>query len=123
MFTDDNGGAYSPQVLTNVSHGMAVMREERFGPVGGIMAVKDDDEAIKLMNDCAYGLNAAIHTADAEAADLIGARLEIVFMNRCDHLDPAPCWTGCKITGRGAAPSVLGFLTLTRPKSYHLRKA
>jgi len=42
-------------------------------------------------------------------------------MNRCDYLDPALCWTGCKQTGRGAALSELGYHALTRPKSYHLR--
>ncbi|MBL9058866.1 MAG: aldehyde dehydrogenase family protein, partial [Mangrovicoccus sp.] len=125
-FAEDDGGAYlTPQVLTGVSHAMAVMREESFGPVVGIMPVRDDDEAVALMNDCAYGLTAAIYTRDVEAADRIGARLETgtVFLNRCDYLDPALCWTGCKATGRGAALSVLGFQTVTRPKSYHLRKA
>ena len=59
----------------------------------------------------------------ASAAE-IGARLETgtVFMNRADYLDPALCWTGCKATGRGAALGRLGYLSLTRPKSYHLRR-
>ncbi len=125
-FATDDGGAYlTPQVLTGVTHDMAVMREESFGPVVGIMPVKDDDEAIALMNDCQYGLTAAIYTRDAAAADAIGARLQsgTVFMNRCDYLDPALCWTGCKDTGRGTGLSVLGFHALTRPKSYHLKKA
>jgi acyl-CoA reductase-like NAD-dependent aldehyde dehydrogenase len=89
------------------------------------MSVKDDDEAVALMNDSVFGLTAAIYTADAEAADSIGARLQTgtVFMNRCDYLDPALCWTGCKDTGRGAGLSVLGFQALTRAKSYHLKKA
>jgi acyl-CoA reductase-like NAD-dependent aldehyde dehydrogenase len=43
----DDGGAYvTPQILTNVTHDMRVMRDESFGPVVGIMAVKDDEEAI-----------------------------------------------------------------------------
>jgi len=77
------------------------------------------------MNDSVFGLTAAIYTKDAQAAEAIGARLETgtVFMNRCDYLDPALCWTGCKDTGRGAGLSVLGFQALTRPKSYHLKKA
>ena len=41
---------------------------------------------------------------------------------RCDYLDPALCWTGCKDTGRGAALGHLGYLAVTRPKSYHLKK-
>lgn len=124
-FPADDGGAYlAPQVLVNVDHSMRVMREESFGPVVGIMKVSGDDEAVALMNDSPYGLTAAIYTADAEAAAGIGARLETgtVFMNRCDYLDPALCWTGCKDTGRGAALSALGFHAVTRPKSYHLKK-
>lgn len=122
----DDGGAYvTPQILTNVNHNMRVMRDESFGPVVGIMPVKDDEEAITLMNDCQFGLTASIWTADAAAAEAIGDRIETgtVFMNRCDYLDPALCWTGCKDTGRGAGLSVLGFQSLTRPKSYHLKKA
>ncbi|MDN2565623.1 aldehyde dehydrogenase family protein [Aquibium sp. A9E412] len=122
----DDGAAYlTPQVLTGVDHQMAVMREESFGPVVGIMPVRDDEEAVALMNDSHYGLTASLWTADAAAAEAIGARLETgtVFMNRCDYLDPALCWTGCKDTGRGAGLSVLGYHGLTRPKSYHLKKA
>lgn len=124
-FPQDDGGAYlAPQLLVGVTHDMRVMREESFGPVVGIMPVRDDDEAVALMNDCDYGLTASIWTADADAAMAIGARLETgtVYMNRCDYLDPALCWTGCKDTGRGAALSGLGYLAVTRPKSYHLRK-
>ncbi len=121
----DDGGAYvSPQILTDVNHTMTVMREETFGPVVGIMKVESDEEAIALMNDSAYGLTASLWTGDAQRAATIGARLEngIVFMNRCDYVDPALCWTGCKNTGRGGSLSTLGFHAVTRPKSYHLKK-
>lgn len=125
LFPADDGGAYlAPQVLVDVTHDMAVMREESFGPVVGIMRVPDDDTAIALMNDSDYGLTASIWTRDADAARSIGARLATgtVFMNRCDYLDPALCWTGCKDTGRGASLSLLGYQAVTRPKSYHLKK-
>ena len=36
--------------------------------------------------------------------------------------DPALCWTGCKDTGRGGSLSILGYYSVTRPKSYHLKK-
>lgn len=125
-FAEDDGGAYlTPQILTNVNHDMRVMREESFGPVVGIMKVKDDEEAIALMNDSDYGLTASLWTADIDRALKIGRRIETgtVFMNRCDYLDPALCWTGCKDTGRGGGLSVIGYHNLTRPKSYHLKKA
>jgi acyl-CoA reductase-like NAD-dependent aldehyde dehydrogenase len=122
----DDGGAYlTPQILTNVTHKMRVMRDESFGPVVGIMPVKDDEEAIALMNDSPFGLTASIWSTDAEAAEQIADRIETgtVFLNRCDYLDPALCWTGCKDTGRGQGLSKLAYQALTRPKSYHLKKA
>ncbi|SIO04756.1 aldehyde dehydrogenase family protein [Vannielia litorea] len=122
---EDDGGAYlTPQILTNVTHDMEVMREESFGPVVGIMPVSGDEEAIALMNDCRYGLTASIWTGDVERAARIGDALETgtVFMNRADYLDPGLCWTGCKDTGRGGGLSVIGYQNLTRPKSYHLKK-
>jgi acyl-CoA reductase-like NAD-dependent aldehyde dehydrogenase len=121
---DKEGTPYLPaQVLVDVNHGMAVMTEETFGPVVGIQAVKNDEEAIALMNDSRYGLTASIWTRDAEAALRIGDRVETGtwFMNRCDYLDPALAWTGVKDSGRGCTLSRLGLETFTRPKSFHLR--
>lgn len=121
---DRPGSAYmAPQVLVNVDHRMSLMRDESFGPVVGIMAVEDDDEAVALMNDSEFGLTASIWTADLDAAEAIGDRIATgtVFMNRCDALDPALAWTGVKNTGRGATLSRVGYETLTRPKSFHLR--
>lgn len=126
LFPADDGGAYlAPQILVDVDHSMRVMMEESFGPVVGIMQVSGDAEAIRLMNDSPYGLTCSIWTDDTDAAADIGAQVATgtVFMNRCDYLDPALCWTGCKDTGHGAALSALGYYAVTRPKSYHLKKA
>ncbi len=122
---DDGESAYvAPQILIDVDHSMEFMTEETFGPAVGIMKVKNDDEAIKLMNESKYGLTASLWTQDPERAGRIGREIETgtVFMNRADYLDPALCWTGVKETGRGGSLSVIGFQNLTRPKSYHLKK-
>jgi acyl-CoA reductase-like NAD-dependent aldehyde dehydrogenase len=112
-----------PQVLTAVDHDMAVMREETFGPVVGIMKVGSDDEAVRLINDCDYGLTASIWTRDMDAAALLAPRLEAgtIFANRCDYLDPRLAWTGFKESGRGASLGRYGFEAVTRPRSFHLR--
>jgi acyl-CoA reductase-like NAD-dependent aldehyde dehydrogenase len=126
LFPTDDGGTYlMPQILVDVTHKMRVMREESFGPVVGIMKVANDEEAIALMNDSDFGLTASLWTRDPVRAAAIGARIETgtVFMNRADYLDPGLCWTGCKDTGRGGSLSVIGYHNLTRPKSYHLKKA
>jgi acyl-CoA reductase-like NAD-dependent aldehyde dehydrogenase len=118
------GTAYlAPQILIHVDHSMPIMREEAFGPVAGIMKVSSDEDAIRLMNDSAFGLTAAIWTSDAEAALAIGDRIETGtwFMNRCDYLDPALAWGGIKDSGRSCTLSVVGYEHLTRPKSFHLR--
>ncbi|SLN28845.1 Betaine aldehyde dehydrogenase [Roseovarius litorisediminis] len=124
-FAEDDGAAYlTPQILTNVTHDMRVMRDESFGPVVGIMPVKDDAEAIALMNDSNFGLTASLWTRDLDRAARVGDAVETgtVFMNRADYLDPGLCWTGCKDTGRGGGLSIIGYHNLTRPKSYHLKK-
>ncbi len=125
QFAADAAGTpyLAPQILIDVDHRMRVMTEETFGPVVGIMAVGSDEEAVELMNDSAYGLTAAIYTADVERAIRIGGRLATgtVFMNRCDYLDPGLAWTGVKDSGRGVSLSSLGYEVLTRPRSFHLR--
>ena len=113
----------APQVLVDVDHSMAIMREETFGPAVGIMKVASDAEALRLMNDSEFGLTAAIFSADTARAEALGDALETgtVFLNRCDYLDPALAWTGVKNSGRGCTLSSVGFEQLTRPKSYHFK--
>jgi acyl-CoA reductase-like NAD-dependent aldehyde dehydrogenase len=119
----ENSPYLAPQVLLGVDHSMSVMREESFGPIVGIMSVENDEEALQLMNDSDLGLTASLWSTDQATVEALGDRLQTgtVFMNRCDYLDPALCWTGIKNTGRGAALSKLGYLQLSRAKSFHLK--
>ena len=113
----------APQVLIHVDHTMDIMQEETFGPVVGIMPVKSDEEAVRLMNDSKYGLTASIWTKDMERALRIGDQVQTGtwFMNRCDYLDPELAWTGVKDSGKGCTLSSRGYDHVTRPKSFHLK--
>ena len=124
IFPKEHKNYLVPQVLTNVNHDMNFMTEETFGPCVGIMKVKDENEAIKLMNDSPYGLTASIWTKDLEIAEKIGNKVQTgtFYMNRCDYLDPALSWTGVKETGKGCSLSEIAYERLTSPKSFHLRK-
>ena len=117
------GYFFQPTVLLDVDHGMSVMMEESFGPVIGIMPVDNEEEAVRLMNDSPYGLTASIWTEDAARGEALAGRTAAgtVYVNRCDYLDPELAWVGIKDSGHGCTLSHLGFLHLTRPKSFHLR--
>ncbi len=122
---DQPGSAYlAPQILSNVDHSMRVMTEESFGPVVGIQKVHSDEEAVKLMNDSEYGLTACIFTRDYDKGVELGQQVETgtFFINRCDYLDPELAWTGIKNSGHGCTLSVMGYESLTRPKSFHIKK-
>ena len=120
QFNYHGEGAYlAPQVLADVNHQMALMREESFGPVVGIMPVDNDAAALQLMNDSDYGLTASIWTQSQDLALQMAKQLQTgtVFKNKCDYLDPALVWTGVKNTGLGHSLSQLGYRQLSRAKS------
>jgi acyl-CoA reductase-like NAD-dependent aldehyde dehydrogenase len=60
---DGKGFYFEPTVVVNATHAMILMRDESFGPVIGIMKVKNDDEAIQLMQDTEYGLTASVYSS------------------------------------------------------------
>ena len=65
-----------PTVLANVTHEMAVMRNETFGPIMPVMACNGIDEAVALANDTEYGLSAAVFAGTLEEAESIGRRID-----------------------------------------------
>ena len=117
------GYFFEPTVLVNVNHDMSVMREESFGPVIGIMKVKDDTEAIKLMQDTEYGLTAAVYSTSKERAEKILSKINAGtgYWNCCDRVSAALPWSGRKHSGIGATLSHAGLRAFTNTKAYHLR--
>ena len=120
---DGRGRFFEATIAADTDHRMAIAVEESFGPVVAIQKVASDDEAIERMNDSAFGLTASVWTADVDRGKRLLSRLDAgtVFLNRADYLDPMLAWTGVKDSGKGASLSELGFHSVTRPKSFHLR--
>ncbi len=118
------GNFFQPTILANVSHAMQVMQEESFGPVIGIMKVKDDEEAIALMKDTAYGLTASVYSTSEKRAREILQQVDTGtgYWNCCDRVSAAVPWSGRKHSGFGATLSYMGLRAFTKPKAYHLRK-
>ncbi len=121
---EGRGRYFEATVLADTNHSMAVMTEESFAPVAALSAVDGDEEAVASVNDSRYGLTASIWTSDEKAAEALGHRLEVgtVFMNRCDHLDPALPWAGRKDSGVGLTMSHLGFDRMVRTRGFNLRR-
>lgn len=121
---EGKGNYFEPTVLADVTHEMAIMKEESFGPVIGIMKVGSDEEAIALMNDTDYGLTAAVYCDDENRALQIQKRLNAgtVYWNCCDRVSAALPWSGRKQSGFGSTLSHAGLRAFTQPKAYHLRK-
>jgi acyl-CoA reductase-like NAD-dependent aldehyde dehydrogenase len=99
------------------------MKEESFGPVIGIMKVNSDEEAIRLMNDTAYGLTAAVYSSNETRASAIQKHLNAgtVYWNCCDRVSASLPWSGRKHSGFGSTLSHAGLRAFTKPKAYHLR--
>lgn len=121
---EGKGNYFEPTVLVNVTNEMAVMREESFGPIIGIMRIENDAEAVQLMNDTDYGLTAGVYSANQHRAEAILAQINAGsgYWNCCDRVSAALPWSGRGHSGFGSTLSQVGLRAFTKPKAYHLRK-
>ena len=114
------GFFYPPTVLADVSHEMAVMRDETFGPLLPVMAVDSLDEAIRLANDSPYGLTASGWTRSDETARRLQRELVAGVVSINDHAssfgDPAAPWGGVKWSGIGRTHGLLGLREMVQPR-------
>ena len=117
------GNWFNATVFDQVDHSMALMREESFGPILGIQKVDDDAQAVRWMNDTAYGLTAGVYTPDEAHARAVlsQVRAGTVYWNCCDRVSPRLPWSGWGQSGMGLTLSREGLATFTRPKAWHLR--
>ena len=107
-------------MLTDVDHSMKVMRDETFGPVVGIMKVRDADEAVRLANDTRYGLAGSVFGSKREA-EAVARRLEVGTANVNDVLvgflaSDVPMG-GWKDSGIGFRHGEYGIKKFVRPES------
>jgi acyl-CoA reductase-like NAD-dependent aldehyde dehydrogenase len=77
---DGPGDYFEPTVLVDVDHSMKVMRDETFGPVVGVMKVRDSEEALRLANDTRYGLAASVF-GEKGRAERVARRIEAGSVN------------------------------------------
>ncbi|MED3802110.1 aldehyde dehydrogenase family protein [Lysinibacillus xylanilyticus] len=94
-----------PTIFTNVTHDMAIAREEIFGPVLAVIKVKDYEEALRLSNDSEFGLSASIYTNNIpKAFDFIN-RSEVGLVQVNDETggaEPQAPFGGVKNSSTGA---------------------
>jgi aldehyde dehydrogenase (NAD+) len=81
---DRPGYFLEPTVLTDVDNGMRIAQEEVFGPVLVAIGDHDEDRAVAIGNDVAYGLVAGVFTQDVRRAHRAARRLEAgnVYVNK-----------------------------------------
>ena len=120
------GPFYQPTVLTNVNHGMEVMREETFGPVLPIMTFQTDDEAIRLANDSDFGLTASVWTTDIQRGRRVAERIDAgtVMVNEVvySHGISQTPWGGIKQSGTGRTHGRAGLLELVHAQHIHVNR-
>jgi acyl-CoA reductase-like NAD-dependent aldehyde dehydrogenase len=117
------GYFFEPTVVVNANHKMSIMKDESFGPVIGIMKVKNDEEAIRLMQDTEYGLTASVYSSNKKRAEKILKQINsgTGYWNCCDRVSAALPWSGRKHSGIGTTLSHAGLRAFTKPKAYHLK--
>nr|WP_328799558.1 aldehyde dehydrogenase family protein [Rhodococcus sp. T7] len=115
----ERGMFVEPTLFTNVTPDMRIAQEEIFGTVVGVLVVDDEDEAIAVANDSAFGLSGAVFGADPEHALAVARRIQTgaVEINGNGAGFHAP-FGGFKHSGIGREAGLEGFDAFVELKSY-----
>jgi len=100
---DRTGCYFEPTILDHVTKGMAVYRQETFGPVFAVIRVADEKEAIAVANDTEFGLGGSVWTRDVKRGEAIARKIETgaMFVNGMTKSDPRMPFGGIKKSGYG----------------------
>jgi aldehyde dehydrogenase (NAD+) len=106
----ERGFFVQPTLFTDVPADSRIAREEIFGPVVVIIGFDDDDDAVRIANDSAYGLSGAVYSGDVERARKVALRLRTgtVAINGGQWFDPESPFGGYKQSGIGREWGVEG---------------
>ncbi|MEA1015745.1 NAD-dependent succinate-semialdehyde dehydrogenase [Sphingosinicella sp. LY1275] len=112
------GAYYLPTVLVDVPEGAPVLVEECFGPVAPIVVADDAEQAIRIANDSAFGLSAALWSGNLEQARQLARRIRTggVFINGMSASDPRVPIGGIRHSGYGRELSHFGLKEFTNPQ-------
>ncbi|MDE2071026.1 MAG: aldehyde dehydrogenase family protein [Gammaproteobacteria bacterium] len=117
---NDNAHFVPPVVLSDVNHGMAVMQEETFGPVLGVMPASSDAQAVQFANDSSYGLMASVWSRDLHKAEGLARQIQAGAVMVNDHLlshgQTETPWGGFKDSGNSRGHGQFAFEAVTTPK-------
>ncbi len=74
----EGGGKYfvKPTIFTGVNNTMRIAQEEVFGPVLSVIKFKDEDDAVRIANDIAFGLGAGVWTQNVRRAHTMAKRIK-----------------------------------------------
>jgi acyl-CoA reductase-like NAD-dependent aldehyde dehydrogenase/predicted RNA polymerase sigma factor len=96
-------------VFSDVDNGMRIAQEEIFGPVLVVIPYDDEDEAVRIANDSAYGLSGGVWSGSAERAERVAKRMRTgqVKVNG-GAFNPTAPFGGYKRSGIGRELGALG---------------